>query len=176
MPSPTVASDAALGDLSTFAGQCLKLAITPVIKHGFLPAPMGTTMRSGWWNGTRYQTTVLDTDDPSWVETMCMNWLLSDHKKAKFAGVVMDGYITVDGTKSDALILRARTADSSIRLIAYQPYRRPTQEVSLCFLKPFVDFPAEDAVPLAKHDFALAKLLEELYRHVPRNPAGSGGG
>jgi hypothetical protein len=40
---------------------------------------------------------VLQTGDPAFVEIMAMNWLVSDHNKSKFVGIVMDGTITVEG-------------------------------------------------------------------------------
>jgi hypothetical protein len=89
---------------------------------------------------------VLQTDDSAFVETMAMNWLSADHQKSKFVGIVMNGGITVEGKRHNSLILRSRTADHSVRMMAYEPYYGETNKEEP-WLTPFVDFPADQAVP-----------------------------
>jgi hypothetical protein len=136
----------ALAELAEFAGIQLKIAMSRLSKEGFLLTALGTTVTAGWWNGTRYKTHVLQTNDPKFIETMSMNWLMSDHKKSKFGGVVMDGSITVDGKRHNSLILRSRNADQSIRMMAYNPYYGESNKEEP-WVTPFIEFPADQTVP-----------------------------
>lgn len=153
--------DQALVELAQFAGLQLRVAADHLSKHGFLLTALGATMNVGWWNGTRYTTHVLQTDDPQFIEEMSMNWLMSDHKKSKFVGVVMDGWITVEGNKTEALILRSRKVNSSTRMMAYQPYKRAIEDSWSGHT--IVDFPAELAVSAEARDEALAIMLEAMF-------------
>jgi len=119
-------------------------------------------MTVSWWSGTRYMTHVLQTDDQAFVETMAMNWLMSDQKKSKFVGIVMNGTITVEGNRHDAFILRSRTADHSTRLMAYQPHysqsgaQGPVQHT-------IIDFPADQGVSPNARDAALEIMLRTMF-------------
>lgn len=150
----------ALAELAEFAGIQLKIAINRLSSEGFFLTALGTTVAAGWWNGTRYTTHVLQTDNPEFIETMSMNWLMSDHKKSKFVGIVMGGEIKVEGNSTEALILRARTADNSIRLMAYQPYTRATKDTAASLQHTIVDFPAEQTVDPNARDIVLGLLLK----------------
>ena len=150
----------ALAELAEFAGMQLRIAIDRLSKMGFALTALGTTVTAGWWNGTRYTTHVLQTDDPKLIETISMNWLMADHKKSKFVGIAMDGEIKVEGNKTEALILRARTADNSIRLMAYQPYTRSTKDTPASLQRTIVDFPAEQAVTPEAREIVLGLLLK----------------
>jgi hypothetical protein len=120
------------------------MAFQHMSTHGFAKTALGTTV-VGWWTA-RYQAHVLQTDNPALVEAMAMNWLDADHKKSKFVGIVMNGNIMVEGKRHDTLILRSRTADHSVRLMAYHPYYGESNKEEP-WLPPFVDFPADQAVP-----------------------------
>ncbi|WP_057835491.1 hypothetical protein [Bradyrhizobium jicamae] len=140
----------------------LRIAFSHLSKQGFSLTALGTTMMAGWWNGTRYKTHVLQTDDAAFVETMAMNWLVSDHKKSKFVGVVMNGNIAVEGKTHDALILRSRTADQSIRMMAYASYCSDSNKDEP-WQTPIVDFPADQAVPPDARKAALEIMLRSLF-------------
>jgi hypothetical protein len=60
---------------------CRTAAFKHMAAHGFANTALGTTV-IGWWTAS-YQTHVLQTDDPAFVETMAMNWLDGDHQKSK---------------------------------------------------------------------------------------------
>jgi hypothetical protein len=152
----------ALAELAEFAGMQLRIAIDRLSKQGFSLTALGTTVTAGWWNGTRYKTHVLQTDDAAFVETMAMNWLMSDHKKSKFVGVVMHGNITVEGKTHDALILRSRTADQSTRMMAYSPYYSDSNKDEP-WQTPIVDFPADQAVSPDARKAALEIMLRSLF-------------
>jgi|EndMetStandDraft_2_1072991.scaffolds.fasta_scaffold645824_1 hypothetical protein len=154
--------DPALTELAEFAGMQLRIAIDHLSKRGFSLTALGTTVTAGWWNGTSYKTHVLQTDDPKFIEQMSMNWLMSDHKKSKFVGIVMDGAIAVEGNKTEALILRSRTANSSIKMMAYQPYKRATEHSPSSLLNTIVDFPAELALQPEAREIVLAIMLRAL--------------
>jgi Helix-turn-helix domain len=164
MNSIPTALNPTLAELAGFSGLQLKLAMGHLSAHGMARTALGTTV-TGWWN-SRYQTHVLQTDDPAFVETMAMNWLVSDHKKSKFVGIVMDGNITVEGKTHDALILRSRTADHAIRLMAFNPYYKQSNKDEP-WLTPFVDFPADQAVPPDARDAVLEILLKTLLGKRP---------
>jgi hypothetical protein len=94
---------------------------------------------------------------------MAMNWLMSRHDKSRFVGVVMDGSITVEGNRHEALILRARTADNSVRMMAYQPYVRSRPDGPHNVPHTIVDFPAEQAVTPDIRDAVLAIMLKAAF-------------
>ncbi|UFZ05525.1 hypothetical protein LQG66_04185 [Bradyrhizobium ontarionense] len=135
--------DRKLADLARFAGQQFRFAFQHMDTHGFANTALGTTM-TGWWT-PKYHLQVLQTDDAAFVEAMAMNWLDADHRAWKFAGIVMNGSITVDGKSHNSLILRSQTTDHSRRLVAYHPYYGEANKEEP-WLTPFVDFPADRQV------------------------------
>ncbi len=152
-----------LVELGAFAGFQLNLALNRLNAQGFELIALGTTMTARWWSGFRFMTHVLQTDDPNYIETMAMNWLTSDHKKSRFVGIVMDGAMTIEGNRTEALILRARTPDYSAGLMAYQPYIRATENTPSRLLQPIVDFPADLNVPSYGHDLVRERLLQAMF-------------
>src|SRR5262249_48607918 len=122
--------------------------------QGFLNSALGSTM-AGWWT-PRHQLQVMFTDNPAYIEAMAMKWLDQEHGRSKFVGIVMNGAITVDGKIHNAFISRSRTADRSMRMMAYNPYygKADKQEP---WVTPFIDFPADQAVPPETR-----KALEEI--------------
>ena len=133
-----------LANLARFAGMQFRIAFRHMSKHGFANSALGTTV-TGWWS-PRYHSHVLQTDDGAYIETMAMNWLGADHKKSKFVGIVMNGSITVEGKRHNSAILRSRTADQSIRMMAYNPYYGAANKEEP-WVTPFIEFPADQAVP-----------------------------
>ena len=91
---------------------------------------------------------------------MAEDWFLTDHKKAKFVSVAVDGFITLDGARTDAAILLARTKDHSIKVIVYQPYIPGTDASPIRLQPPVVDFGKECAHLLPKRDFVLENVLK----------------
>jgi hypothetical protein len=128
--------------------------------HGFARTALGITV-TGWW-ASHYQTEVLKTDDPAFVEAMAMKWLMSDHKKSKFAGVVMDGSITVAGKTHDALILRSQAVDQSVRMMVHSPYYTNSTKQEPWQI-PIVDFPADQTVPPEARQAALEVMLKSMF-------------
>jgi hypothetical protein len=148
-----------LTELARFAGIQLRVANEHLSTHGFVKTALGTTV-TGWWT-PQYQTHVLQTDDSAFVEKMAMNWLMSGHGKSKFVGVVMNGWIEVGGKRHDALILRSRTADQSLRMMAYTPYYNESNKDEP-WLPSSVEFPADQAVPPEHNKAALEVMLRSM--------------
>jgi hypothetical protein len=107
-------------DLARFAGLQFRIAFQHMSTHGFAMTALGTTVES-WWMA-RYQSHVLQTDDPAFVETMAMNWYNMNHEKSKAVGIVRNGSITVHGKTHNTLFAMSRTCDRSAQLTAYHPY------------------------------------------------------
>ncbi|WP_128925486.1 hypothetical protein [Bradyrhizobium guangxiense] len=143
-----------LADLARFAGAQFRSAFEHMDTHGWGNTALGTTV-TGWWN-SRYHLHVLETDDLAYVETMAMEWLCTEHKKARFVGVVMNGKITIKGKTHNSLILRSRASDQSLRMMAYNPYYGASDKEEP-WVTPFIDFPADYVVPPETR-----KALEEI--------------
>ncbi|WP_092229107.1 hypothetical protein [Bradyrhizobium sp. Gha] len=123
----------------------IRIAFLHMKTFGFENTALGTTV-TGWWN-LRYQSHALKTDDLAHVETMAMDWLSADHSGSEFVGIVMNGTIKVNGKTHNSFILRSRTADQSIRMMAYNPYYDDPNEKEP-WVTPFIDFPADQDVSL----------------------------
>jgi hypothetical protein len=151
--------DAALAQLSNFAGRHLAFAGYMLLRDGFLN-PFGMTLTLSLWHGATEELAELRTDDPRLISEIAEHWLLKDHKKAKFVSVAIDSYSIVDGARTAAVIVSARPRNYSASVLVFLPYAEKTDDSPVRLQAPRVDFPAESVSLLPKRDFVLANVLK----------------
>ena len=125
-------SNARLANLSLHAGRHLAVASRFILDDGFL-LPFGLKLTLSRWSGATEEIVGLRTDDQKLNLVMAESWFMMDHKKAKFVSVALDSFSTIDGARTDAVVISARPKDFSSRILISCPTcRRPRTRQPFC--------------------------------------------
>lgn len=161
---------AVLASLSQFAGRHLALVGSILMKEGsFIPS--GMTSSLSLWSGATETVTVLDIRDPKLVEAGARHWFMTDHKKARFVSLALDSYSTIDGVRTNAIMVSARLKELSTAILVFNPYTPAKDGSPVRLHEPVIDFPKALAHLLPNHDLVLANVLEGRNRsplHPPK--------
>ncbi len=130
-----------------------------LMQDGYL-IPSGMTSSLGLWQGATETMTAIGGNDPKLFEQAAAHWFMSEHKKARFVSVALDGYATIDGSRTDAIVLSARFADFSDTILVFNPYSPGTETVPVRLHEPKIDFPQQSTHLLPKHDLVLAGVIK----------------
>ncbi len=154
-------NNSTLAELSRFAGKHLALVGKGLLDVGF-SSPSGMTEVRSWIGGATNEFTRLENDDPGLAEAVAQHWFSVDHKNARFVSVTVNGALTIDGVRSECLILTARTGDFSTRILAYLPYTPQTSDSPIRLASPLVDLPSESGSFASDADMASANVLSGM--------------